>query len=337
MKKIFSTLFVITLTFGLSACSEPKVEEDAQTVINNAWLKLADKNASYETGVIDLEGSLDISFENTNVELEGEGSLTFDSSDPEDMKTILDIDMNGDGDIEGQSGSISVNGEFRTLQEKLYVFLKSLSIKTDDPQASFMANLVEGAFKDQWYAIPVPKNELLPEEESIITTRNFKGKEVAEIAKKHNFFDLKEETGYRTYALSINPEKLKTYITEVSKVNDSEVTPEDLDAIDALLQTTEYTIEVGVNPEYDITMLKAYLMAFDPESNQKVTLEFDGTFEDMESEGEMSIKTEGDTPGSMKLSFETEHNMGGSVSITAPEGAQDFDPAQMMGMGAGGL
>ncbi|MDF2379537.1 MAG: hypothetical protein P1V18_04965 [Candidatus Gracilibacteria bacterium] len=335
MKKFFSSLLIISLSFSLVACSEPQIDEDAQTVINNAWLKLADKNASYETGIIDIDGSIDIDFDSTSIELSGDGKLTFDSSDPKNVKTILDIDVDGNGTLEGQNGGISLEGEFRTLKEKLFVFLKSLSIETDDPQASFMANLVEGAFKDQWYAIPVPENDLIPSDESLLSTKNFKGKEAAEIAKKHNFFDLKEETGYRTYSLTVNPDKLKGYINAVSQLNGTETTAEDLAAVDALLLTSEYSIEVTINSEYDITWLKTDLMANDPENNQKVTLNFKGSFENDESDGDLTIKTEGEVPGTLKISFDTEHNMNTSVNITEPEGAQDFDPAQMLGLGGG--
>lgn len=332
MKKFLSTLIIGILTISLSACQQT-VDEDPQTVIDKAWENLADKNAEYESGTIDAEGKASLEFDNNSGNLEGDLEIKFDSSDPENAKTALKMDISANGDFEGSSGSVDLIAELRTLGKDTYVLLEDLNINSEDPQIDLMANFIGNAYKSQWISVP---SDLAGEgADDLFSTDHFKGKQVSEIAKKHNFFEAKEDLGNRKYELSINTEKLKAYLVEVGKITESEIKQSDLEDIDEVLNNLDYTLIVQIDTDYEIEWIKGSVVASDPLEDQQMTFVFEGTLDDDHAEGTLDLSVTGSTPGKLSVEFSADHNSR-KVTIETPEDAQEFDLGSLLGGGLGG-
>ncbi|MDP2691888.1 MAG: hypothetical protein Q8O95_05830 [bacterium] len=339
MKKSLKLFLVISLSLSVLTACNKNSNEDPQTVINNAWEKLADKQAAYEIGKINFDGRADLDYDGSKANLKGNGELQFDSSDKENPVSALKLDLDGKGSFEGSEGSVELTGEIRTIKNTLYLMLESLNIDTGDAQTNLMANLVGNLYKGQWISIPNPTEEA----KKAFDAENFKGKAVAEVARKNNFFELKKDLGNRKYELQINAEKLKTYLREVSKVNGQELSAEDLMAVDEVLKTLVYSFQVGIGNDYELTWLKGDFTVNNPETDlsqtgeiQTMNLSFEVDLKDSTSQGTITLNIGGDTPGSFSTTFSATHEKGG-VSIEIPADAQNFDPEALLGGGMPGL
>lgn len=327
MKKFIALFSIILFAFTISAC-KPKVDENPQAVLDQAWIKLADKNAEYESGEIKFEGKGNLEVGADKGSIEGSGGLLFDTSDPDDSKSAITADLKANGTLEGQSGEISIKGELRTLGENLYINIENFVLKTADPQIDLMGNLIGNLYKSQWIAIPQGINDSFE-------TEQFKGKEVSEIAKKHNFFNIKKVLGYRNYELEINAEELKEYFKEVALLNGGSISDEELLSIDQLLTLVTYTLEVSIGDDYELEEVEGKANIKDPTKNQTIDLSFNVTLEENSTDGSIELELTGESPAHVLLDFKTTHEAK-SVSIEVPEEAQIFDPDSLFGFGGGG-
>lgn len=322
-------MVVVGLVLSLTACNKAPVG-DAQTIINMAWEKLAQKNASYQSGEIDFSGKGNIEFESNRAEISGTGNVQFDSTDKKNMRSAIKIDVDANGELEGQKGNIALEGEIRVLEKTLFLLVNNVNISTGNPQTDTMANLIGNLYKSQW--ISLPGGDLAPTDVAI---ENFTGSEVAEVAKKHHFFEVKEDLGNGRYEIVINVEKLKAYLQEISELNETPMTAEDLEAIDDLFQTLTYSLQVEIDSDYNLTWVKGTLEANDPAEEQKMTASFEGTMDGNNSKGYIDVALSGTTPGKARVEFDIDHEEK-SVTIEEPENAQVFDPGALLGGGFAG-
>jgi hypothetical protein len=330
MKKVYSVMIAAGLTFALTAC-EKAPEGDAQSIINQAWEKMAEKNSSYETGEMNVSGKGTFEMEENKAEVSGTGKIEFDTRDEKNVKSSFDLDLNANGELEGKKGTIALKGQARMLEKTLYLYLENLNIDAGDPQTNMMANLLGNLYKSQWISVPSGSDEST----EAVSLESFKGKNMAELAKKHHFFEVKEDMGGGKYEVVINIEKLKAYLREMAKLSESDLSEEDLAAVDTIFETIEYTLQVQINEDYDLTWMKGTIIAKDPMADQAMTVSFEGTMDDNNSEGFIDLALTGTTPGKARVDFDIEHEEK-SVTIEKPEGAQEFDLGSLMGGFGGG-
>lgn len=328
MRKSISLIIITLLAFSISACGQTS-DEDPQTVINKAWVKLADKNAEYESGEIDFDIKADLEVAEDKGSISGTGNLKFDSSDMNNAKTSLKADLSANGSLSGQSGKVDLAGELRTIGEKIYVLLDDLELDTGDSQTNLMANLIGNLYKSQWIELPKSDDSTFD-----LETENFKGKDVAEIAKKHNIFQVKEDLGGRKYELVLDTEELKAYFQDVAEFNDEEISAADLAAIDKVTDEVDYSLQVEIGKDYSLDWIKASLKADDPDKNQSIDIDLEGNIGENKSDGVITMNFQGETPGKIMLDVEASHSPK-SVVIEAPKDAQLFDPSSLFGLGAG--
>jgi len=330
MKKIFTLAIVLTLSLSLTACKKAPVGEP-QAILNKAWEKLADKNASYQMGEMTVSGKGSIEMEQNKANLTGSGTVEFDSRDEKNMKSAISLDITANGELEGKKANIALKGKMRVLEKKMYLFLENLNIDAGDPQTNMMANLIGNLYKSQWIALP--SSETTPAEP--VSLENFRGKKMAELAKKHYFFEVKEDLGGGKYEVVINVQKLKAYLREVGELNDTPLTAEDLASVDNLFQTIKYTLQVQIDNEYNLTWVKGNLKAEDPMDDQQMNITFEGNMDSNKSRGSIELTLTGTTPGKAKVEFNVAHKEK-TVSIQTPENAQNFDLGSLLGGGLGG-
>lgn len=334
MKNWSKLLLLGMFSLTLFGCQQPAShDEDPQAVLDKAWVKLVDKNVEYESGTIAFEGSGSIDMEGNQASMEGDLEVSFDGTDPENSMSAIVADIDAEGNFEGVTGKISLEGELRQMSSNIYLLLKDLDIESDDQQMAAMASLMAGLYKNQWISVPNDGSAL----DATATLDITKQKEIAEVAKKHNFFEVEEDLGGNKYSIRMNPDKLKAYLTEVAQVSaEAQVLQEDLQAIDELFQTADYTLEVMIDSEYEIKWAKGNFVISEPNTSESLTFSFEGTIGDDESEGKIDLQLTGASPGSLKLEFEAEHDFG-PVEIEVPADAQEFDLGAMMGLGGAGV
>ena len=327
----WSKVFLMSvLSMSLFGCQQAAHNEDPQAVLDKAWQRLVDKNVEYESGTIALDGSGSIDMEGSEASIDGELTVTFDGRDPENGTSAVSADIDAEGSFEGMTGKISLEGEIRQMKDKIYLLLKDLKVESDDQQTASMANLMAGLYKNQWISMPNDGSTAL---NTAATLDIAKQKEIAEVAKKHNFFEVAEDLGNNKYSIRMNPEKMKAYLTEVAQVSaDAEILEEDLMAIDELFQTSDYTLEVQIGPEYEIQWAEGNFVISEPDSGESLTLTFEGNVGKKNSDGVIDLKLTGASPGSLHLDFTAQHDFS-DVTIEVPEDAQEFDPLKMMGLG----
>src|SRR5690606_9159021 len=153
MKKILSVLMTLGLGLTLAAC-EKAPEGDPQSIINQAWDKLAEKNASYQSGEVQFSGKGNLEVENNKAEISGSGNMQFDSSDEQNMKTAFTLDIDANGELEGKKGTVELKGQVKMLDKTLYLFVENVNVDTGDTQTNMMVNLIGNLYKSQWIALP---------------------------------------------------------------------------------------------------------------------------------------------------------------------------------------
>lgn len=330
MKKIISILAILILGVFLSACKNtPK--GDPQSIINSAWEKLALRNSTYKSGEMKFSGKGNIEVDSSSAEASGSGTVIFDSTDEKNMKSAISVDLNGNGDLEGKKGKFALKGQLKLLEKSIFVFLENLNLETDNPQTNMMANLLGNLYKSQW--ITLPSNTV--ETPDTVSLDSFKTEKVAELAKKHHFFEIKEDLGNGRYEVIVNVEKLKEYLKEIGELNQVPLTAEDLAAIDNFFKTITYTLQVGIDGDYDLTWAKGTINANDETEGQTLNLSFEGNIDDNQSDGFIDLAMDGTTPGKARVEFEIEHEEK-PVTIDKPADAKDFDLGALLGGGLGG-
>ena len=328
MKKLLFSLLSLLIVIALNSCSI-KTDDNPQAVLDKAWGILADQNAKFDSGKIKFQGKGNIAIDKDKGDISGSGEVSFDSRDPKDTRTALKADIKGSGTFGNQDGNIELKGELRTIKDTLYLLFDNLNIKTGDAQTDMMANLIGNLYKSQWISIPQAGTESLD-------PRQFKDKEAVKIAKKNNFFDVKEVIDYRKYDLKINSEKLKKYLKELSQASGTPMSQSDLDSTDDLLAQIIYSLQVEIDDDYELSWISGNIKIDDPVKAQALDFTFQADIEDKQTDGNLSLDLSGDRPVKLALDFTTEHEQK-SVSIEIPEDAQEFNPGALLGVEEPGL
>lgn len=334
MKKFLAVILLCGLSITLSACSKTS-NEDPQTVVNRFLQEIAGKTVDYKAGKIVFTGKGSLDAAGNSAALEGTTDVSFDSTDTNNSKSAIKLDLKGNGTLEGKSAKVGLKGELRTVNKKLYVYLEDLSVDSEDPSTSMMAGLFGGFLKGKWNEIP---GAIEDSEANPLDSQNLSADQMKVIATNNPFLTVVKDLGDRTFEVKIDIVKLKAYISEMAKVAQTPVTQEDLDAIDKIFASLgEYSIVLQIDEEYDLEHLKASLMVDDPAQNQKLTVNIDADFDEDSTEGSFDISVSGEEPTKLHLEGRAEHKKSSRESIEAPADAKVFDMNEIMGGLGGGL
>jgi len=223
----------------------------------------------------------------------------------------------------------------------MFLLLDELEISTADPQVNLMGNLIGNLYKSQWIEFPSSPIDFPT---GTLDSKNFKGKEVAEIAKRNNFFEVKETIGKRKYEVVVNIDKLKKYLTEVAEFQKSTIEGKDFEALDEIFKNLNYTLQVEINNDYEISWIKGNFNIVAPVSpitsdlsskEQTLNLDIEATLRKNKTKGKIDLSVSGDAPGRLILEFDADHKKT-TVDISEPEGAQTFDLGSLLGGGLPG-
>lgn len=325
-------MFVIALmtvmSVNLAACTSAP-DEDAATVLNKAWERLADQNEDYNMGTVGFDGKGSIVVGDDSASVDADLEVKFDTRNTEKAKTALKIDLTADGSFEGQTGKVGLTGEIRSIEKITYLLLESLTLDTGNAETDLMANFVENFFKSKWISI----NEDLGLDQSFSADK-IDNKKIAEIIRNNIFLTVKEDLGKRKYEVEIDAEKLKTFLMEISKETGEEIKASDLQDLDIMLAALNYDLYLQIDTDYKVTWVKGDMTAKDPDSTDIMSFSFEGDLSDKKTEGKLSVEITGDEAAKMDMDFVATHD-DSSVSIEVPADAEEFDPSSFLGLGGG--
>ena|GEM_PF-6487454 len=330
MKKLSLLSLTMILSLSLFGCGKA-VSEDPTVMLNKAWEKQIQKDSDYQKGSVSAEGKLSIDYDHNNVDLNGKGAVQFDMSKPEDRKVGLTLDLKGKGTVAGKSADSSITGEMRAVGKKVYALVNNLSLNTDDPQTNMMANFMTNLYKGQWVSFPVdifdPSTIRLPVNDEKMR------RQIVEMAKSNNFFEVKKDLGNRTLEVVVSGEKLKSYLTAVGKIQGTEVTPEYLASIDKTLADTKYSLQVSISKSYDISAFNLTITSKDTEKNLNLDAKVSWTSDGNTSHWKGDANLGGDIAGKLSGDFTTTWtNVTGNLEV--PKDSKPFDLGNLLGGGS---
>lgn len=219
----------------------------------------------------------------------------------------LDIDLT----VDSKDGEEAVNGKTKFLvtmkDGDLYFKLESLTVPAEmQEQIGSFVDL----YKGNWYKFP---SELMPEElknkteTTISEADKAKKEQIEKLIRETQLFDVLEsatEGDDYVYKVAINQANLKTLASEIAKIEGQPMTEDDLKMLDEFfaVYNVELTLYINTGSRYlDKVVINA------------------------------SLKEEGATADMSATITLSNHNQ--AQEITAPAGAQDFNPMSLMGLG----
>jgi|CXWL01.1.fsa_nt_gi hypothetical protein len=333
MKKILFAILMLGLTVSLSACERKPTAED-QTMVDKFLVHIAAKTVEYKAGKIDLDGKGSLESGGNKASLKGTTKVSFDSTDANNSKSSIKLDLKGDGTIEGKSANLEVKGEVRTVNKKLYVFLEDLGVDSSDATTGMMASMVGGYLKGKWNEIP---GAIDASDATTLDTQNVSPEQIKTIASNNSFLKVVNVVGNRTYEVKIDAAKLKKYLSDLGEANKTPATQEDLAGIDQLITSLgEYYLELQIDENSELTHFKTDITVSDPEKSQQLKVKIDASLDGDSTEGSFDLTVDGDEPASIHLEGRADHRMSDREDIEAPADAKVFDLGAIMGgLGAG--
>jgi len=315
MKNPFSlitkySLLVVASVFLLSACGDKL--ESPETVMNKA------KEAISEIKSGRIEVTADAEGQNGEDDLVFDGGmdLSFDGRDKEDKKMDLHVQLSGDMQAGEKvlSGELDVN--FVTVDKKYYVKLNELS--SSDESLAQMQPLID-VYKSKWLRIaedfiPEDLRGLQEEDEAM----KLKRKQLEDLFVETTLFDVVKEYGIEKYngdnayhyGVKPNIEGFKDYMVKAAIIDGRELTEQEVEEAVKILSYIK-------NAELYVDADDYYVL--------KTVLVFSG--EALSEEADANLEVEIVIEGS---------NYNKPITVKAPEGAEDFNPLNLM-MGFGGV
>lgn len=303
MKKI-QVLLVVGLLITVSGCSLFKKSTDPQTVIQNMLSKTIELNsyAFNATGKILSKNAVDATTVDADLTLQGGVFLTETQLPDLDLSMGLKVKTTDpvDGEIDG-----SLDLALKVVASTIYLQLVDVMLPLDIQ--SKIGSMID-LYKGKWFSIP---NTLLPDgiknQLEVTAESNAKKVKIKELVKKTQFFEViesNEEGDNYVYKTKFNTDNLKVFIQEVGKINNQEVSAEELAGLQDLNQIYNYSFTLYINQKTH------YL--------DKMILS-------------LITKEEGNN---LEITFSSKNNNFNSLAkITAPDGAEEFNPMSLMGLG----
>jgi hypothetical protein len=312
--KLFITpkyLLLAGLTiFVLSACGESL--ESPEVVIDKAKQAIVD----ISSGTVDVSAEAEGKNGTDDLLFEGGMELTFDKSDAENQKLDLHIMLSGNL----QAGEKSLDGDldvnFVTVDKEYYVKLNKLS--SSDESLTSIQPFID-LYIGKWLRIAedfIPENirELQGQDEAIM----LKKKQLQDLFVETTLFDVVKEYGVENlngekvyhYGLQPNIGGFKDYMAKAAIIDGRELTAQEIEeAVKVLSYIKEAELYIDVDDYYvlrSIFLFSGAALSEEADANLEVEIVIDGS------------------------------DFNKSVSVKAPEGAEDFNPLNLM-MGFGGV
>ncbi|MBU0706086.1 hypothetical protein KJ657_01135 [Patescibacteria group bacterium] len=297
--------------FMLSACGKPL--ESPESVISNAKQAIVDVSSGH------LKATADAKAKNGTDDLLFKGGLefTFDKEDAneEDQKIDLHVMLSGDLKAGGKELNGDVDVNFVTVDNEYYVKLNKL-YSSDDSLTSVQPFI--DLYIGKWLRIAedfIPENirGLQDEDEAA----KLKREQLKELFVETKLFNVVKEYGIEKldgqkvyhYGLTVNMEGFKDYMAKAAIIDGRELTLQEIEeAVKALTYIKQAEVYIDVDDYYVLKSVFRFsgeaLNAAD--SNLEVVIDIEGS------------------------------DFNESVTVKAPEGAEDFNPLNLI-MGLGGL
>lgn len=313
MKKQMSVLPKYLLIAGfslvlLSACG--KSLENPETVINKA------KQAVVDVSSGNVEISAKASGKNATDDLlfDGKVGLLFDKKDATTQKMNLTLAMKGNMKTGDQKLDGDLDLNFVNLGKEYFVKLNKLT--SSDPSLASVKPFID-LYSGKWLHIAedfIPKN--IRDLQSQTEASKLKKKQLEDLFVQTKLFDVTKEYGMEKldgknvyhYGLSMNVQGFKDYMTKAAIIDGREMTAQEVDDSVKLLSYVK-DADIYIDSE------SYYVL--------QSTFHFSGAALNQGANLDVEITVKGS-------------QYGDSVKIEAPEGAEDFNPLNLM-MGLGGV
>jgi len=303
---ILSGVSIITL----SACSQAL--EDPEIVMEKAKQVLVE----IQSGSVEI--SADMTGNNgseENITFDGDVEITFDKTNEENKKLDLHVDVSGDIQVTEKAIEGDLDFNFITLNKQYYVMLNEFN-SSDESMKSIEPFI--NMYLGKWLRIAedfIPENirELQGQDEAMLLKQEkFKElllkTELFTVSKEYGVEKLNGESVYH-YGIEVNLEGFKDYITKAAVIDGRELTIQEVDeavAILAYIKGAELYIDTD-----DYYILKAVFNFFGEGINEEG------------ANVDVAIVINGG-------------DYDEDVTIEIPEGAEDFNPLNLL-MGMGGV
>ncbi len=303
----FFALILFSLAL-LAGCNNAATEspDDVMAKAKQALLTIDSAEVEVEASVLGSSSSDDLDFS-------GSMELAFDNTDEENKKMDLHIDVSALMQADERSLSGDVDLGIVVMGNEYFVKLNELS--SNDPSWASILPFVN-LYKGKWLQIEetfIPENirELQNEDEAAVLKREqmealFLEKELFKVKKDYGVESLNGEKVYH-YGLEASEDGFQEYMTQVAVIDGLELTPAEVEEAIAVLDYIK-NIELYVSTD-DYTVQKAAFIF---------------TGEALEDESNLDVEV---------TIFGKNYNK--SIDISAPEGAEPFNPLNLL-LGAGG-
>lgn len=301
-------LLAVLATLTLSACGGEPLESP-EAVMDKAKQVIVDTTS----GSVDISAKAEGSNGADDLLFEGEVSFSFDKKDPENQKLDLQVDVSGDLRAAEKSLNGDLDFELVILNRDYYVKLNELA--SSDESLTAIKPFVD-LYTGKWLQVA---EDFIPQD-----IRDLQGQDEEALLKKEQLEELFVETrlfnvvkeygieklnGQKVYHYGVAPnlEGFKNYMTKAAIIDGRELT----------LQEIEEAVKV-------LSYVKEAELYIDSEDYYLLKSVFSFTGEALNEDASLEVKVV--VEGS---------DFNKSISIEAPEGAEDFNPLNLiMGMGA---
>ena len=294
--------------FALTACGKPM--ESPEVVINKAKEALVNISSGHVEASATAKGNNGTD----DLKFDGKMELTFDKSDETKQKADFHAALSGDLKAAEKSLSGEIDLNFVALEKQYYAKLSKLS--TSDDSLTQVQPLID-QYKGKWLRIAedfIPENIRNMQEQDEAT--KLKQQQMKDLFVKTTLFDVTKEYGVEKlngrkvyhYGLTVNMDGFKDYMAKAAIIDGRELTTQEIEeAVKVLDYIKDAELYIDVDDYYVL----------------KSVFRFSGEALNQGS----NLVVEIDIKGS---------DFNKSVSVKAPEGAEDFNPLNLV-MGLGGV
>lgn len=312
MKKqsFFKAWYLVPAVFSvlaLTACGKPM--ESPETVMQKAKEAIVDITSGKVMATATAKGSNGTD----DLKFDGGMQLTFDKKD--ELKKMFDLHVSLSGDLKAQdknlSGELDLN--FIALEKEYFAKLNKLA-SSDESMTAIQPVLDQ--YKGKWLRIAedfIPENirEVQAEDEAT----KLKRQQLEDLFVRTTLFDVTKEYGVEKlngrsvyhYGLTVNMDGFKDYMAKAAIIDGRELTTQEIEeAVKVLTYIKDAQLYIDTEDYYIL----------------KSTFRFSGEALNQDSTLEVELDIDG-----------SDFNQ--SVTVKAPEGAEEFNPLNlMMGLGS---
>jgi hypothetical protein len=303
MKKLFSILVVASL-FALSGCGA-KNDENAAKDIQESIVNLSGVQSGKFVAEVsgDLTGNFGV--ETEDVSFSAELSGAYDNGERENPTFSFKID--GEADVP-EVGAQSLDAEIRLSDGQFYFVLNDIS----DFGGQLPTALIS-PFLGQWFFMELPADysetlaaysgdESEMTEEEVALKELFKNTVLFSSVKNMGGEDVDGDSTTRYY-VELDKDAFATYLVESAKIVGEEMTEQDLTDLREGLEYFDFSGDIWISDD-------------------------SATFKKLA--GTLTLNDVDGVSGDLSIAY-TVNDIGETIEVAIPEGAEEFDPLALMG------